>query len=63
MVKYDKVTAQFIGGAGPMVVEQISGLAKSHFFRSRNPVVQVIDVPLGPTGGGLFDLKLNRATV
>jgi hypothetical protein len=62
MVKYDKVTVHFVGETEPMVVEQVSGLAKTHFPESENPALQIIDVPPSPaTGGSLFDLKLNLA--
>lgn len=66
MVKYDKVTVHFEGEREPMVVEQVSELAKSHFPGSRKPALQIIDVPSGPMegspiGGGLFDLELNLA--
>jgi hypothetical protein len=62
MVKYDKVTVHFVGDREPMVVEQVSELAKSHFPRSGEPALQIIDVPPGPsTGGSLFDLTLNLA--
>lgn len=62
MVKYDKVTVHFVGEQEPMVVEQVSELAKSHFPESGEPALQIIDVPPGPaTGGGLFDLTLYLA--
>lgn len=62
MVKYDKVTVHFVGEQEPMVVEQVSELAKSHFPGSREPALQIIDVPPSPaTGGSLFDLTLNLA--
>lgn len=61
MVKYDKVTVHFTGDREPMVVEQVTELAKSHFPGSGKPALQIIDAPLEPTGGGLFDLELNLA--
>jgi len=59
MVKYDKVTVHFAGDREPVVVEQVSELAKSQFPGNGEPALQIIDVPLEPTGSGLFDLKLN----
>lgn len=66
MVKYDKVTVHFKEGREKMVVEKVSGLAKSHFPESGAPSLQIIEVPSGPItesplGGSLFDMRLNLA--
>lgn len=66
MVKYDRVTVFFKGEREKMVVEKVSGLAKSHFPESGEPALQIIEVPSGPIeespmGGRLFDMSLNLA--
>lgn len=66
MVKYDKVTVHFVGDEEPMVVEQVSEIAKSRFPGSGKPALQIIDVPTEPIGGlffdtGRFDVELNLA--
>jgi hypothetical protein len=55
MVKYDKVTVHFVGDREPMVVEQVSEIAKSRFPGSGKPALQIIDVPTEPIGGLFFD--------
>lgn len=65
-IKYDKVTVCFEGDREPMVVRQVTEIAKSHFPGSREPALQIIDAPTEPGstsifGTGLFDVELNLA--
>jgi len=46
-VKCDKVTVHLKGEKEPMVVERVCWLAKSIFPGSREPALQIIDVPTG----------------
>ena len=57
-VKCDKVTVHLKGEKEPMVVERVCWLAKSIFPGSRESALQIIDVPTGTRGGGLFDVDL-----
>lgn len=58
-IKYDAVTVHFTDESPPVVVERVLELAKSCFPSSGDPALQIIDIPTIPTGGGLFDMKLN----
>ena len=58
-ITYDAVIVHFTDESKPVVVERVSDLVKSCFPGSRDPALQIIDIPTLPTGGGLFDMEVN----
>jgi hypothetical protein len=58
-ITYDAVAVHFTDESDPVVIERVSDLVKSCFPGSRDPALQVIDIPTLPTGGGLFDMEVN----